>query len=59
MSTGSVLEETLGRASEGGLSVHLLPGHHDVDTAEDLARLAPGTLAPRTARWLEGASIAR
>ena len=59
MSMASVLEETLGRARQLGLSVHLLPRHHDVDTADDLARLEPGKLAPRTARWLEGASIAR
>ena len=59
MSTARVLEETLERARELGLSVHLLPGHHDLDTAEDLQRLGPAELAPRTARWLEGASIGR
>ena len=58
MSRASVLEETLERARELHLSVHLLPGHHDVDTAEDLKRLSPASLAPRTARWLEGVSIA-
>ncbi len=37
-STGTVLAESLARAEEAGLRVHLLPEWHDVDTAEDLQR---------------------
>ena len=37
-STGTVLAESLARAEEAGLRVHLLPGWHDVDTCEDLQR---------------------
>ena len=55
MSTARVLDDTLARAREQGLRVRLLPAWHDVDTVADLALLEPGTLAPRTARWLAGA----
>ena len=37
-STGTVLAESLARAEEAGVRVHLLPGWHDVDTCEDLQR---------------------
>jgi rSAM/selenodomain-associated transferase 1 len=55
MSTSTVLEATLDRARTAGLRVHLLPSHFDVDTADDLERLAHDVspaLVPRTARWL-------
>lgn len=55
MSTGSVLEQTLARARELGLVVHLLPEHHDVDTIADLRLLEPDERTPRTARWLKSA----
>ena len=59
--TAAVFEVTLARARALGLRVHLLPPWHDVDTAEDLARLrrdlaaagADRTGAWRTRRWLE------
>lgn len=53
-STSEVLAATLARASEIGLPVDLLPPGEDVDTPEDLARLAerlsalPGGDCPRT-----------
>ncbi len=53
-STGSVLEETLGRARALELRVELLPAHYDVDTAADLLRLRPDLdprASPRTLRW--------
>ncbi|MFQ5697529.1 MAG: TIGR04282 family arsenosugar biosynthesis glycosyltransferase [Myxococcota bacterium] len=55
MSTASVLEQTLARARSLDLEVSLLPAHHDVDTAEDLARLESEVRAehtPRTLRFL-------
>lgn len=58
MSTAAVLDGTVSRARALGLRVHLLPGHHDVDTAPDLALLAPEVSeerTPRTARWLREA----
>ena len=39
-STGRVLSETLERCRERGLAVELLPSESDVDTPEDLRRLA-------------------
>ncbi len=55
MSTPRVLDETLGRAAEGDLSVAKLPSWYDVDTAADLERLvaelgAPGSGAGRHTR---------
>lgn len=59
MSTATVLRETLARAERLGLTIALLPTLFDVDTRDDLARLAallntPGSdyAAPRTARAL-------
>ena len=52
MSTHTVLEQTVARARNLGLGVELLPAHHDVDTAADLARLEPDERTPRTARCL-------
>lgn len=54
LGVGTVLEQTLSRASSMRLSVALLPEHHDVDTAEDVERLRSEALdtAPRTANWL-------
>jgi rSAM/selenodomain-associated transferase 1 len=57
MSRSSVLAQTLNRAHSAGLSVELLPAHHDVDTVADLERLAPEldeARTPRTLRWLRG-----
>jgi hypothetical protein len=39
MSTPQVTRDTLAQADKVGLAVKLLPGWHDVDTPEDLARL--------------------
>jgi len=58
MSRSTVLEQTLGHARAAGLGFELLPPHHDVDTAEDLERLAPGlseSRTPRTLDWLRRA----
>ena len=55
MSTAAVLDETRERAEAAGLRVRLLEPHHDVDTADDLERLAAGldaVDAPRTLAWL-------
>ena len=55
LSTASVLERTLARASESGLCVEILPPHHDVDTAADLAEMRGGLseeLTPHTLCWL-------
>ena len=55
MSTGSVLDETLARASGAGLRSRLLEPHHDVDVAADLVRLERGIdpdQAPLTFSWL-------
>lgn len=54
-SKGEVLEKSLGKAAESGISVTLLPRWHDVDTAEDLQRpelLDAGNGAPRTREFL-------
>lgn len=56
-STSAVLAETLSRAGAAGLAVHLLPPGRDVDTPEDLARLAArlpagGSVCPATERLL-------
>jgi rSAM/selenodomain-associated transferase 1 len=48
-STSAVLEQTLERAAGLGLSVELLPTGHDVDTAEDLDRLARELSDPEVA----------
>jgi uncharacterized protein len=57
MGTASALESLLDRASYLNLSVRLVDRFYDIDTGEDLRRLAeelqrvPGK-APRTAKWL-------
>jgi len=60
MSTSSVLDATLERARSLGLASELLPAHHDVDTAADLA-LLDGELCdartPRTRAWLVQARV--
>jgi rSAM/selenodomain-associated transferase 1 len=48
-STDAVLGQTLERAAGLGLSVELLPTGHDVDTAEDLDRLARELSDPEVA----------
>ena len=56
LSTQSVLRETLERARRERLRTEVLAPCYDVDTAEDLARLAAdvsGERTPRTRRWLE------
>jgi hypothetical protein len=45
MSTGTVLDEILVRATRLGLRTSLLPPTFDVDEAEDLDRLIPLALA--------------
>jgi rSAM/selenodomain-associated transferase 1 len=62
MSTGRVLDWTVARGRELGLSVALLEPHHDVDTADDLRMLAAEVSAqdtPRTAFWLARAPARR
>ncbi len=54
-STGEVLQKSLERGKEAGLSVALLPVWHDVDTADDLHRpelIDGGNGAPRTREFL-------
>jgi rSAM/selenodomain-associated transferase 1 len=57
--TPAVLEQTLGRARDAALRVHLLPPWHDLDSPADLARLKghpiPGS--PSTAAWLRRLTI--
>jgi hypothetical protein len=58
MSTASVLEETVACARGIGLCVEILPPHHDVDTAADLALIREElseALTPRTLQWLRNA----
>ena len=52
LSHASVLAQTLARARALGMRADLLPGHHDVDTAADLASLAPELDEQRTPRTL-------
>lgn len=53
-STSQVLKTTLERARESGLAVELLPEWHDIDTLEDLRRLALSSgKAPRTRAMLK------
>jgi rSAM/selenodomain-associated transferase 1 len=62
MSTAQVTRDTLKRAAEAGLTVHLLPEWYDVDRPDDLRRLArllngsgpavPSFAAPATAAFL-------
>ncbi len=54
-STDRVLAQTLERAAEIGLAVHLLPSCYDVDDRTTLARLCQDLLGPNKA---EGAKIA-
>ena len=53
-STADVLSASLRAAKAAGLRTVLLPKWHDVDTVEDLLRVAasPGTSAPRTRSFL-------
>jgi uncharacterized protein len=59
MSTPTVLADTLALAEKQSLRVALLPGWYDIDSAEDLRRLAaelrdaPPEVAPRTRAFLE------
>ncbi|MCC7207213.1 MAG: TIGR04282 family arsenosugar biosynthesis glycosyltransferase [Anaerolineae bacterium] len=59
MSTPRVAQDTLDRAHDERLSVHLLPPSHDVDYVDDLWRLAdelrdlPPHVAAHTRRFLE------
>jgi rSAM/selenodomain-associated transferase 1 len=59
MSTQSVLEDTLANARELGLEALVLPPSFDLDTAQDLARLAEArergdaTLCPLTLEYLD------
>jgi rSAM/selenodomain-associated transferase 1 len=63
MSTTSVLQETLGRASQQGLRVACLRHWYDVDTPQDLQRLRaeldtlPEGTAPRTREFLVRAAF--
>jgi hypothetical protein len=59
MSTASVLDDTLARAAELGLTSELLAPSFDIDRAADLALLAEARAAgqaracPRTLAWLD------
>jgi glycosyltransferase A (GT-A) superfamily protein (DUF2064 family) len=57
LSHAGVLSQTLASARALGLRAELLPAHHDVDTFEDLVRLAPELDARRTPRTLERARV--
>lgn len=48
-----VLEQTVHAAAACGLRVHLLEVLADVDTADDLRRVARSGAAPRVTAWLE------
>lgn len=58
MGTPLVLEQTLARARQLGLTCHLLPEDFDIDTGKDLERLEalldsdPAVPAERTRAWL-------
>jgi rSAM/selenodomain-associated transferase 1 len=57
LSRANVLGATLARARELGLSVELLPAHHDVDTWQDVLRLGAEldpALTPRTLSQYRG-----
>ena len=49
-STGSVLEQTVGRAVELGLPVHLLPAAYDVDDHDALRQLCHDLISPNDGR---------
>ena len=54
LSTETVLEQTLACARELGLGVEILPPHHDVDTASDLATVQKELsedFTPHTMQW--------
>jgi hypothetical protein len=53
LSHASVLARTLALAREQGMRADLLPAHHDVDTAADLAALARELDSARTPRTLQ------
>jgi hypothetical protein len=62
MSTPSVAEDTRAQARHLGLTVRALAPHFDVDTVEDLRRLAEarsrgGALCPRTLAYLDQAGL--
>jgi len=52
LSRASVLGATLARARELGLACELVPGHHDVDTWQDVVRLGAELDVSRTPRTL-------
>jgi len=63
-STAVVLEQTLGKAAAAGLRVHLLPPWFDVDTGNDLKRLADdlvrnGRPAQYTRAFLQHLTVGR
>ena len=53
--TPRVLDQTTRAAADRSLPVHLVSALDDVDSAEDLRRVAAGGLAPRTAAWVRAA----
>jgi rSAM/selenodomain-associated transferase 1 len=62
MGTGSVLSDTLARAANIGLRTQLLAPRFDIDTVEDLHRLAAvrgraGALCPRTLALLDAKQL--
>jgi rSAM/selenodomain-associated transferase 1 len=59
MGRATVFEQTLEHARAAGLAFELLPPHHDVDTADDLARLAPELSESRTPRTFRQVQAAR
>ncbi|MEW6388035.1 MAG: TIGR04282 family arsenosugar biosynthesis glycosyltransferase [Thermodesulfobacteriota bacterium] len=50
-STATVLADTLNRAQELSLAVHLLPPWPDIDTYEDLAKFLARPLTPHAPGW--------
>lgn len=54
-STPRVLEQTMRLAADRGLQIRLAAPLGDVDSAEDLQRVAASGRAPRTAAWIQAA----
>jgi hypothetical protein len=52
-STDKALEETIAAVRRAGLSVELAPEWYDVDSPEDLLRLARESTPPHTRAWLK------